>query len=124
MTPSGLWFSLINITGQKVGDYPVTDEALFVPPVSNWHPWINNPNSSWETLTWDAFDYQGQPPGEPAAGDYHLRFHFGFNGDPDPNSWSPVYQDERDNNAFRHTLYAHFFKDGSNYVIQYWIFYP
>ncbi|MCG8605762.1 hypothetical protein MJD09_12295 [bacterium] len=120
---SGLWFSVINITGQKVGDYPVIDQALFTPPVSSWHPWINNPSSSWETLTFDPFDYEGQPPGK-AYDDYHLRFHFGFNGNPDPNTWSPAYQAERNNNTFDHTIYAHFFKHDSKYIIQYWIFYP
>ena len=83
---SGLWFALIvKSSGQSVDDYPVTDDALFSPPVSNWNPWINNPNTSWETLTWNPFDYTGQPPGK-AYTQYLLRFHFSFNGNDDPSS--------------------------------------
>ncbi len=120
---SGLWFAAINTNSQKVDDFSVDDEGLFVPPVSNWHPWINNPSSSWETLTWNAYNYEGQPPGA-AYGNYYLRFHFGFSGNPDPSGWSALYQTERNNNYFSHTIYAHLFVYGSRYVIQYWIFYP
>jgi len=121
---TGLWFALIDVDGQKVRDYRVTEEALFIPPVSNWHPWINNPSASWETLTFDPFDYQGQPPGEPSYADYHLRFHLGFSGNPDPSDWSALYQSERYANNLRHTVYAHFFLHSGNPVIQFWMFYP
>jgi len=42
----------------------------------------------------------------------------------DPDQWIPAYQDERNNNHFRNTIYAHFFWKDCYLVIQYWFFYP
>ncbi|MCB9502838.1 MAG: hypothetical protein H6696_12955 [Deferribacteres bacterium] len=62
-----------------------------------------------------------------AAGNlYCVAYHFewaGLSGN-SPSDWKTAYSTERSHNNFAHTYYAHLFKDGSYYAIQYWFFYP
>ena len=122
---SDLWFLLYNSQGQQVDDYPITDESLFSPPVSNMHPWISNPAcQNYSDLSADAYDYVGAPPGK-AYGVYDMRFHYNYAGNArSPNQWISHYETERNQNNFPHTIYAHLFLHNNKPVIQYWMFYP
>jgi hypothetical protein len=120
-----LWFQLYNLLGQVVGDYPIQDEALFSPPISAfWQPWMSSPYPNYSTLTGNAYDYTGTPPGN-AYAQYKLRFHYNYaDGVNTPSGWISSYQTERNQNLFPHTTYAHLFLSGNETVVQYWFFYP
>lgn len=106
MTHSMYWKTFTWLTGHPVDD-------VLIGSTDNWN------YSEYELPM--AYD---NPPG--GSIEYLAIAHFewaGLNGNT-PNSWHTAYQNERDYDNFRHTIYAHFFKQSNKIVIQYWIFYP
>lgn len=129
VTKQDLWFILYNSNGQFVNDYPIEDEALFVPPINTYYPWMSQSSSpDFSFVTGNGYVYTGNPPGPPSYGQYYLRFHFNYignNGDiTSPSDWIAQYETERQQNQFPHTTYAHLFLHNNKPVIQYWFFYP
>jgi len=120
-----LRFFVYNIDGQEIGHYYLPEQSQFNPPISDdWQPWMANLNSSYDFVTYNAYDYIGCPP-YCAGGWYFLRFHFDYAGDCNSEScWSNFYSNERINNNYPNTIYTHLFIYNSYIVIQYWSFYP
>ncbi len=119
-----LWIQVYNMLGQEVSDHPISEQNAFDPPVSVFHAWVNSSNPNWSHVTDTGYPYTGRPPGS-AYGSYRLRFHYNYAGDiNNPGGWINYYQDERQNNNFPHTVYAHFFWHSGKPVIQYWMYYP
>ena len=126
-----LWVSMYNSLGQKQFDKPLND----VSPTS-WNPQlidqtidgvIIKSNGNFSTLK-TPVTYVGRP-GESsqnwASGTYYLIFHFEYPGN-SPSAWYSSYQSEAEDNSHPDKVYAHLFKrpGTSEYVIQYWYFYP
>ena len=95
-----------------------------------WNMWYLSLDHYGDFLMWSTdnvnYSWYTSPFYCEEGGLYFVVGHFewaGLNGN-DPDSWHAAYQNERDNNNFRHTIYVHFFIENGEVVIQYWIFYP
>lgn len=71
---------------------------------------------------WDSENQEIDPFPGVTIGIIHYEW-AGIDGN-NPDAWNNAYQNERANNNYAHTTYAHLFKSGDQYVIQYWFFYP
>jgi len=117
-----LWIYVTTTDGQTF-DFPNSDQSNFDPDISSQHSWVNSPDN-YAFLTFNPYVYDGKPPGK-AFAKYFLRFHYNFAGAlNDPNGWHSFYNNERQNNAYPHTVYTHLFLRDGFVVIQYWFFYP
>ena len=115
-----LYMAVFNEIGQYALD---TQDINFFDPVRWDYPSFGvNQNYSWHTAE-HTFTYVGRPPGK-AYGTYYIKSHLGFPDD-SPSAWRAAYADEAANNTHKDRIYANLWKKSSTeYVIQYWFFYP
>jgi len=122
MAPShagDLWARTYNILGEGF-EKRVDDD--WDPPLSYYYGWLDTGNYSF--IDGRAYMYTGAPPGK-AYGVYYLIFHFEWaeQGNSSP-AWREAYSREAGENLYDDTIYAHLYALGTNYLIQYWFFYP